>query len=674
MVLITPPTDGKSGGPSSRTAESSCDPTRPQFAQVASPSEEAADAFAAAAALAALPISQPDIAASSNDQSAATISPTAAPQSLLVSIGSSKLLLWSAVGSTMFVLGGLALGTFRGGAQSQSLPSPTALAAAANDVTHASIATVSDSSPPASANEPPTSEPSTRVEVVAAKPESEPATDSTAAALPNADPTTTEVTAVPNSDPTTVLAEPIASDPQSDSTANLPPAPVAESSEPRRVPILKFDPLDFDPSRLSLGAAIDSPPEVVSRSVADEPPAEPDAAENHDDDPVDGDLPRPLAENPSITVRLGPMVPEAAGHRDNAHALGLRLGSFTATDMPLARFVAVVSDMAGVSITLNHAAFDLAGVSPRTPVTVHASDVTIEQLLQTALAKHRLEPVDRGNQLSIALANCRERSTKTHDVADLLNSGASDARLVAETIEKFVTPASWREKGGAGTIDVEGKKLRIEQTKAVHHEIVVFCERLRLARGLRQRTRYPANRLSIDPPYREIDAKLSHATTFTFVPWTRLADLVRHWEEMAGLTILVDWGALAELELTPATPISCSAINRPWGEVLQEILEPLGLAWWAVDGETIQITTQNRLANIERTEFYTVPKATLDRYADRTSLIDWLLSGLSENGGREDASVKRQLIEMDAVGGLVIVRGNPHVHRHLAKRLDDVGR
>jgi hypothetical protein len=216
---------------------------------------------------------------------------------------------------------------------------------------------------------------------------------------------------------------------------------------------------------------------------------------------------------------------------------------------------------------------------------------------------------------------------------------------------------------------VQGKQLRVDQARAVHHEIVVFCERLRLARGLRQRTRYPSERLSIEPPYRQLDAKLSQATTFTFLPWTRLADVFRHWQESSGLTILVDWRTLAELELTPATPISCSAIDRPWAEVLQEILEPLSLAWWAVDGETIQITTPDALAAIQRTEFYEVPSATRDQFASSDALVDSLLKRVKEQVSEQFTDVNEPRLQFDVPGGRLIARGNPDFHRHLGGRL-----
>jgi hypothetical protein len=287
------------------------------------------------------------------------------------------------------------------------------------------------------------------------------------------------------------------------------------------------------------------------------------------------------------------------------------------------------------------------------------------QLLRDSLVKYRLELVEAGNQLSITLANSEDRSTKTHNVADLLEPGAADAKAVGALIERFVSPASWQAAGGNGTIDVEGRKLRVHQTKAVHHEIVVFCERLRLARGLRQRTRYPSSRLSVESPYHEIKAKLSRSTTFTFLPWSRLADVIRHWELQSGVTILVDWNRLADVDLSPSTPIACSAVDRAWDEVLQEVLEPIDLAWWAVDGETIQITTQGALAAIERTEFYEVPNAIRERFGSSEALVVSLRKGAQEQVAVQVAAADQLRLQFDAPRGRLLARGNSELHRYL---------
>ena len=67
------------------------------------------------------------------------------------------------------------------------------------------------------------------------------------------------------------------------------------------------------------------------------------------------------------------------------------------------------------------------------------------------------------------------------------------------------------------------------------------------------------------------------------------------------------------------------------------MLEPLGLGWWAVNGETIQITSLPALEKIQRVEFYQVPAKLRDSFATSQALIDRITADVDRvrtaNGG-----------------------------------------
>jgi hypothetical protein len=456
-------------------------------------------------------------------------------------------------------------------------------------------------------------------------------------------------------------------------------APVAENSEPspastaaassgERPAVLKFDPLDFDPSQFSIDTSTPPPP---TTSVADEPPGEAASAAGTSTEPSgseDGVNLLPPAANPTITVRLGPIA-DAAQQNDIPVQLALEIESLEFTSMPLARFIETLSELSGLPITLDPAALELAGSSARGEVTVSARDATLGELLQEALRKSRLSFVETDGHVIVALADAGRRSSREFDFGDLVDKDASDAAGVAKLIQTFVSPRSWDASGGDATIQVNGSKLRIEQWKAVHHEMLLFCERLRLARGLPRKSKYPAELLTIDSPYSKINTRLAEKTTFTFLAWTRLADVLRHWQESSGITMLADWHRIADTELGPSTPLACSAIDRSWEDVLDESLEPLGLAWWAVDGSTIQITSREALSEINRVEFYEIPKPVRDQFTNGSALLEALEAELVEQVGPEAAATEQLQMQLDKPSRRLIVRGTPPVHRYLAKRL-----
>jgi hypothetical protein len=236
-------------------------------------------------------------------------------------------------------------------------------------------------------------------------------------------------------------------------------------------------------------------------------------------------------------------------------------------------------------------------------------------------------------------------------------------------VERFIEPDSWSAAGGAGDLAVKGTSFEFNNQENAVIGLILFCERLRIARGLPIKSRYPAERLSVESSYSRIAAKLERPTTFTFVPWTRLADVFRDWQEASGVTMLVDWSELAEVELDPASPISCSVVNRTWRESLDGVLAQLGLDWWAVDGETIQITCRDKLTNMRRLEFHSVPQSFRDQFANERNMIESLMGHLRTSTSRDEGSIPITELALDPVSGRLIALGNAAAHQSLTQLL-----
>lgn len=468
--------------------------------------------------------------------------------------------------------------------------------------------------------------------------------------------------------------------PTSDAAASVAPkATEPASARPDALPVnasasshvLKFDPLDFDPDHLSLSTRPTAPadtetPAPSTTSIPANATNEAPAAENATDKApnVDDILPSPAA-NQAVNVRRGPATAEGNAP-DTAQHLSLSVKSLQLNELPLARFVETLSNMASAPIVLDPITLELNGQSPRTTVSVNASDTTLEKILRDTLAGQRLELVDGGGRMGIALANSDERKAVDFDVRDLATG--PDAASIAKLVEAYVAPKSWQSAGGKGTIQVQGTTLHIDQSLVVRREVLIFCERLRMARSKPLRSKYPQELLSIESPYIKLAAKLRQPTTFTFLAWTRLADVIHQWQEMTGVTMLVDWSALRDVNLTPTSPIACSTIDRPWTEALDGVLEPLGLAWWAADAQTICITSREALAHVERVEFYAIPPKLREQSADAATLVDSLRKEIARRPNKHGDDSNPQL-QLDEPSGRLVVRAAPDAHRYLSERL-----
>lgn len=367
--------------------------------------------------------------------------------------------------------------------------------------------------------------------------------------------------------------------------------------------------------------------------------------------------------NAAIQVWRGPAIPPITQPLNPSQRLAAKVKTLQFNDLALTKFLDTLGELAGTAITLDPRVLELNGQSPRTTLSVNVADLPIEQALREKLTENRLELDESHGRLGVALAGAAEQRSVDFDVKDLVSEG--DASSIAKLIEQFVAPRSWKATGGKGTIAVDGGVLHIDQMLSVRREALVFCERLRLARSRSLRSKYPAELLTVDSPYAKLSAKLQQSTTFTYLPWIRLADFARELQDLTGLTIFVDWAALADVNLEPSSPLACSVNNRPWSEALDGVLEPLGLTWWAVDGQTLQITSRDAIARVERVEFYAIPKAQL---AASAAFADSLKKAIAERPNKADRPDGVRM-QVDEPSGRLIVRASPDVHRFLVEHL-----
>ncbi len=411
----------------------------PSFTHVEPPSDAVADMFEAAAAAASTPhvVDTPTAIASESVMPTTALPPAGSP-----------LVLWSVVGSAVILVGGLVIATWpeRETPNTAEQVAPIAAAVAAlppkaesdESALPSTEQVVASSTEPHTAAKPISEESIADTEAAAAISDNEPALPD----LPAEE--TAESTAV--DDDSDIASAAATAEVEDESPA---PSTVAASSDQQRTPVLKFDPLDFDPSQFSIGTS--TAPVPPASSITEDPPGEAALAagtQTESPDTEESNIIAPPSANPTITVRLGPVVNDT-DTVDIATSLEFEVDSLEVADIPLNQFVHTLSNISGVPITLDPLAFELAGSSPREKVTVAARNVTLDELLQGRLRAARLEYVERDGHLITSLADGDRRSTREFDVSDLMEAGAADASAVAKLIQTYVSPQSWTTSNGS---------------------------------------------------------------------------------------------------------------------------------------------------------------------------------------------------------------------------------
>lgn len=358
----------------------------------------------------------------------------------------------------------------------------------------------------------------------------------------------------------------------------------------------RFDPLSFDLESLSLDALDQQPEETEAEQIVDassDPPAEPTA-----DEP------------PAIAAPPEQPAAEWAAEQDITTAekvasdqLQLVVPAVEFEQLPLVDALQLFSQLGGVPMSVAPEQLLMAGITAEQPVALRAREQSIGRMLGDVLQPLRLEIQTDGPQVIVERRDARKTREINYPVEDLVASGTSEGEL-ADWVQQLIAPSSWQAAGGTGLLEASSGQLRIKQTQAVQYQVLILLERLRLARELPPKSRYPVERLAGTPVHIALQRPLSKEATFTFLDPVPLQEVLAYWQIELGVPLLVDWPALAEIDVWPGTKLSCAMQLQPWDTALQRVLEPLGLGWRAATGGTIVISTAKRLQGQLQWELY----------------------------------------------------------------------
>ncbi len=417
----------------------------------------------------------------------------------------------------------------------------------------------------------------------------------------------------------------------SNATATTSPSPKLVVEPPDDSPTArKFDPLRFDLEQMDL-ANLDTTDESEEVTAASTTVPE-------EDDPLRAQQP---PERPAV-VRLSDNSTEQFSSRSAEEQLETKIPSLTVKDVTLADFLALMSSLSGVPISVAPIELQMAGVSPGKRVSLEAQEIRLDEALAKVLEPLHLEATTAGPQAVIVREDAARVRKIDYPIDDLIGDQTTAADY-AKWIVNLIAPQSWTRAGGTGTIATTPTGLHIEQAQNIHYQVLFFLERIRLAKQMPLRSRYPARLLGAKPFYSLVEERVTAPTTFTFSHETPLAEVFRYWQSELGLPVFVDWPELAMLDLWPNSRITCRITNEPWHAALDAVLTPLELGWRAGPGGTIQITSQ-AVVNAE---------SVLDVYPANS----W-----------QDKASDEAIIVHDPANELVYVRASAAVHRAILSR------
>jgi hypothetical protein len=155
-------------------------------------------------------------------------------------------------------------------------------------------------------------------------------------------------------------------------------------------------------------------------------------------------------------------------------------------------------------------------------------------------------------------------------------------------------------------IDEKKGSLVVRHTRAVHAQLLLICEKLRTARGLKPLSRIDPAHFKLDTRAARALSRLETPVSLNYIQPTRLGIIFDRLGDLSGTRILVDWRDIAAAGWNPAGEATLVVHQQPLAAALDALLVPLDLTWRIIDGQTLQVVTPARLAEQTEIELYKV--------------------------------------------------------------------
>jgi hypothetical protein len=279
---------------------------------------------------------------------------------------------------------------------------------------------------------------------------------------------------------------------------------------------------------------------------------------------------------------------------------------------PLDELLQMTSDYSTIPITIEPWALAHAKIDASAPVTLKLTRATVAELLTAALSPLGLSYSVDGEQLIVGPpAPSGDLREVSYNVADLTAGQAEEIAGLASLAQDLVAVETWEKSGGKGVLRLAERALVVRQSEAAHFELLRFLEKLRLARGLTTQSDYDERVFALATPRAQAAAKLATPIALNYVGPTRLVEVLNRLEEEAGLQILVNWRAAASEGWNPEAESMLSVAGEPLSDALDKLLAPMNLAWRAIDGQTLEVTSLADYRSLPMLEFFPLRDAGL---------------------------------------------------------------
>jgi hypothetical protein len=276
----------------------------------------------------------------------------------------------------------------------------------------------------------------------------------------------------------------------------------------------------------------------------------------------------------------------------------------TVKNISLADFLSLISELSTIPIAVDADALLEMGRTSNVAVQLNSETSSYAELIEAAIEPLKLSTQASAGQLIVGYPQEQNLRTANYTVTDLVGNDPEALTELAALVQELVAPQTWKPAGGTGALSLASGAFKAEQTDSVHNQLIVFCEKLRIARGLPQKSKFDPSRFLLATRTEKAQALLNRPVTINFGAPDQLAVVAKWLQQATGATILIDHAALAQDETSDQSECTVVAVKKPFAAVLDDLLNPAELTWRAIDDRTIEITTRRAAASRFEIEFH----------------------------------------------------------------------
>lgn len=276
------------------------------------------------------------------------------------------------------------------------------------------------------------------------------------------------------------------------------------------------------------------------------------------------------------------------------------------TSVSLGDFLAFISNLSNLPITVSPELLMYTGVELETPFSLQYENATVGIVLGDGLAHLKLGYMINNTGVEIIQPPSRSHGLhrQRYSMADLRTAKGSSLDQLAVNFQQLVAPQSWETSGGFAKFLVLSNQWVVDQTSENQFQLLVLCEKLRCARGLQPRSQMNSGLVQLTTRTEQASEKLALLVSVNFTTPTRLENIFKEIGNQAGVDIFVNWTELAQSGIAFATEKKFRSLKQPLERTLEQLLTPMGLAYRCVDAKRLQITSINSLHNKLELEVY----------------------------------------------------------------------